>query len=212
MSLSLVLNDAASHRTGRARSFPTLSDESLWLKYAYDAPDQPYAMLFLRHVHGDGKIQPAAAAKPAAGWVIPSDGDTHPVLVAHSLLAAIWLLREMLPAALSDNHWQQLVDAAQLLSDDSKTPSPPPSTQRPTAVQMEEDLDSNIGASDSELDLDPVRPQKRKEPPASLEPAQKRVCTPGSTLSAPSDDTPVPGTPCHVVTVTNNNRRSHVRL
>jgi hypothetical protein len=213
MSLSSILTYAASHRTGGARSFPTSRDESMWLNYAYDAPDQAYAKLFFRHVHGNGKVQPAAAAKPAAGWVIPSEGDTHPVLVANSLLANIWLLREMLPAALSDDHWQQLADAAQLLSNDAKTPPPPPSAQRPAAVQMEEDIDSTLGASDSESDLDPVRPQKRKEPPASLEPAQKRVCTPSSAPSpAPPDDTPGPETPRHVITVTNNNRRSDVRI
>lgn len=101
MSLSSSLNDAASHCTSGARSFPASSDESVWRKYAYDAPDQAYAKLWFRHVDGNRSTQSDAAATPAAGWVIPDNDDCHPVFVAHSIVAAIWLLREMLPAALS---------------------------------------------------------------------------------------------------------------
>lgn len=144
--------------------------------------------------------------------MIPGNDNCHPVLVAHSILAAIWLLREMLPAALSDDGWQQLVAAAQPLSDHAATPSPPPSTQRPAAVQMEDtgsDLDTSAGVEpDSEPDSDPVQSRKRKAPAASLELAPKRVCTPVRTSPAPpSDDEPQ-----RVVTVINNNRRSHVRI
>lgn len=53
MSLSSILSDAASHYTGSAQSFSALSDESLWRKYAYDAPDQAYAKLWFRHVDGN---------------------------------------------------------------------------------------------------------------------------------------------------------------
>jgi hypothetical protein len=218
MSLSTILNDAASHRTGGVRSFPVSSDEPVWLKYAYDAPDQVYAKFFFRHMGGHSRIQPAAAAKPAAGWVIPDNQDCSPVFVAHSVLAAIWLLREMFPSV-SEAAWRELVSAAQALSDGFKTPSPPPSTQRPAAVLMEDsdsDLDAGAGAqldSDSDSDQDLVQSRKRKTPPASLDPISKRVCTPASTLSpAPSDETPSSATPHHVVTVTNNNRRSNVRI
>jgi hypothetical protein len=217
MSLSSILYNAASHRTGGVRSFPASSDEPVWLKYAYNAPDQGYAKLFFRHIGGHNRIQPAAAAKPAAGWVIPDNEDCSPVFVAHSVLAAIWLLREMLPAALSQSSWMDLVDAAQALAGQSKTPSPPPSTQRPAAVLME-DSDSSLGAGagaefDSESDQDPVQSRKRKTPSASLQPTPKRVCTPALTASpAPSDESPSSSTPYHVVTVTNNNRRSNVRI
>ena len=144
--------DAASHRTGGVRSFPASSDESVWLQYAYDAPDRVHTNLWSRHVDSHRGIQPNAAAKPAAGWVIPHDEDCHPFLVAHSILAAVWLLREMLPTAMPDNSWQQLVNAAQAISARCTTPSPPPSTQRPTAVPME-DSDAAAGAEpDSDSD------------------------------------------------------------
>jgi hypothetical protein len=212
MSLSSMLHDAASHRTGGIRSFPASSDQPVWLKYAYDAPDQAYAKFWFRHVNGHRGLQSAAATTPAAGWVMPGNDDCHPVLVAHSILAAIWLLREMLPAALADDSWQQLVAAAQSLSGHAATPSPPPSTQPPATVQMEDtvsDLDTASGAEpDSESDADPVQSHKRKAHAASLELAPKRVCTPSLTSPAPSSD----DKPQCIVTVTNNNRRSHLRI
>jgi hypothetical protein len=169
MSLASILDDAASHRTGSVRSFPTPSDELVSLTYAYDAPDEIYAKSWFRRVNGMGRIPPVAAAKPAAGWVLPDREDVHPVFVAHSLLAAIWLLREMLPAV-SNASWSEIVSAARALSGNSKTPSPPPSTQRPAAVLMEDsDVDARVVAdADSEVDPDLVQARKRKEPPASL--------------------------------------------
>jgi hypothetical protein len=216
MSLAFILHDAASHRTGGARSFPVSSDQPIWRKYAYDAPDWGYAKLWFCHVDGHRGTQSDAAATPAAGWVIPDDEDCHPVFVAHSLLAAIWLLREMFPSV-SEATWRELVSAAQALSDSSNTPSPPPSTQRPAAVLME-DSDSNLDAGagaelDPDSDRDPAPSRKRETPPASLHPISKRVCTPAPTASpAPSDETPLSTAPRHVVTVTNNNRRSDVRI
>jgi hypothetical protein len=41
-----------------------------------------------------------------AGWILPGDyDDCYPVFVAYSILVAIWLLREMLLAALSEDGW-----------------------------------------------------------------------------------------------------------
>jgi hypothetical protein len=218
MSLSTVLDGAASHRTGGARSFPASSDESVWTHFAYDAPDAIYAKLWFRHVDGHRGLPSSAAATPAAGWILPEEQDCHPVFVAHSVLAAIWLLREMLPAALPDSGWQQLVGAAQSLSHHSATPSPPPSTQRPAAVQ-EEDSDSDADADaaaepgSNSTDPDPVPSRKRKGLPASLSSAPKRVCTPARAASPTSSvETPSPDAPRPVVTVTNHNRRSHVRI
>jgi hypothetical protein len=124
----------------------------------------------------------------------------------------------MFPSVL-EAAWQELVSAAQALSNSFKTPSPPPSTQRPAAVLIE-DSDSNLDASagaqlnaDSDSDQDLVQSQKRKTPLASLNPISKRVCTPASTLSpAPSNKTPSSATPYYVVTITNNNRRSNVQI
>jgi hypothetical protein len=74
------------------------------------------------------------------------------------------------------------------------------------------DLDTSAGADpDSELDL--VQSQKRKGLPSSLSPAPKRVCTPARTASpTPSVETPLLDAPYHVLTVTNNNRRSNLRI
>jgi hypothetical protein len=81
-----------------------------------------------------------------------------------------------------------------------------------------EDSDSNLDASagaelDPDSDRDPAPSQKRETPPASLHPISKRVYTPAPTASpAPLDETPLSTAPRHVVTVTNNNRRSDVRI
>ena len=77
-----------------------------------------------------------------------------------------------------------------------------------------EDSDAGSGAQiDSDSDQDLVQPRKRKPPSASLEPTSKRLCTPGPTASpAPSEEASLSATPHHVVTVTNNNRRSDVRI
>jgi hypothetical protein len=81
-----------------------------------------------------------------------------------------------------------------------------------------EDSNSNLDASagaelDPDSDQDPAPSQKRETLPASLHPISKQVCTPAPTASpAPSDKTPLSTTPRHVITVTNNNRRSDVRI
>jgi hypothetical protein len=204
MSLSSVLQTAASHRTGGARSFPASYDATIQRNYTYRAPDVSYAKLWFRQVDGLRPLQPA---NQAAGWIIPEGAsDCHPVLVAHSLLAALWLLQEMLPAALTENGWQQLVDAAQVLSNGSATPLPPPSAQQPAPIQME-DSDVDV-TTDPESDLDGVQSRKRNEPPASLaRPREKRACTPAHRLAASAADEPR-----LVVTVTNNNRRTDARI
>jgi hypothetical protein len=124
----------------------------------------------------------------------------------------------MLPAALLDSGWQQLVGAAQLLSNHSATPSPPSSTQRPAAIQEKDadsdaDTDAAAEPSSDSADLDLVLSQKRKGLLASLSSAPKRVCTPTRTASLTSViETPLSDAPSPVVTVTKNNRRSHVRI
>jgi hypothetical protein len=56
--------------------------------------------------------------------------------------------------SVSEATWQELVSAAQALSDGSNTLSSPPSTQRPAAVLME-DSNSNLDAgAGAELDPD----------------------------------------------------------
>jgi hypothetical protein len=81
-----------------------------------------------------------------------------------------------------------------------------------------EDSDSNLDAGagaelDLDLDQDPTPSRKRETPPASLHLILKRVYTPAFTASpAPSDETLLSTAPRHVITVTNNNRRSDVRI
>jgi hypothetical protein len=79
--------------------------------------------------------------------------------------------------SVSEAIWRELVSAAQALSDGSNTLSPPPSTQRPAAVLME-DSDSNLDAGagaelDPDLDQDPALSRKRETLPASLYPILK---------------------------------------
>jgi hypothetical protein len=146
-----------------------------------------------------------------ASWILPSDyDDCYPVFVAYSILAAIWLLCEMLPAALSEDSWQQLTSAAQSLSNQSATPPPLLSAQLPSVAAQREDVDSDA-QRDLELDPDLVQPRKRRRLSASLQPTPKRVCNPTAS-PVPLDEPPSSIIPYYVVTITNNNCCSDVRI
>jgi hypothetical protein len=89
MSLSTVLDGAASYCKGGARSFPASSNKSVWTNFAYDAPDVIYIKLWFYHVDGYRGLLSSAAATPAAGWIILEEEDCYLVFVAYSVLAAI---------------------------------------------------------------------------------------------------------------------------
>jgi hypothetical protein len=49
---------------------------------------------------------------PGAGWIEAHAGDVPPVFIAHTMIAAVWLLRESLPSdAVPDDTWAQLTQA-----------------------------------------------------------------------------------------------------
>ncbi|KAE8832108.1 hypothetical protein PTNB73_10511 [Pyrenophora teres f. teres] len=141
----------------------------------------------------------------SAGWLIPNDTSIcKPVFIAHSVLSAIWLLRETLADnALSDDAWNHLVCAAESLAQNGT--EEPPSAQKPLA-------------SPSEPASTPPPHQKKRPPPSAPAPAStpKRARTttdetlPASPqLSEPSESDDHPeDPPLHTTAVSNNNRRA----
>jgi hypothetical protein len=62
-----------------------------------------------------------------ARWIVPN--ECNPIFITYSLLSAVWLIRQTLPAnTLSNNTWACLAHAAEKLSSPNRS-SPPPSNQ-----------------------------------------------------------------------------------
>lgn len=204
MPTSSALHATAVQIDGGVRSFPITRDAAIQRDYGYQAPNIDYEKLF--HFQAARASQSTAAR--SAGWLIPDDRSCcNPVFIAHSLLSAIWLLRETLPeGSLDDDGWQKLVSAGVALAADDLN-SVPPSAQRAAATI---DSDNEPGGP----------PLKRKAPPSpiptpSWSPKRGRRGTltprpgPSTQEQSPvqSPEAPEPS-PVHITTVTNNNRRA----
>jgi hypothetical protein len=126
------LNHAAAQFHGRPRSFPLLRDASLARQYGYDPLNEDYQKLFFRQATVASSPRDNSLSPRSAGWLISDEGSVcRPIFVAHSLLSAIWLLRETLADdALSNGGWHCLVSAATSLAQ-GEEPEVPPSAQRP---------------------------------------------------------------------------------
>jgi hypothetical protein len=200
---SASLNHAAAQFHGGPRSFPLLRDASLARQYGYDPPNEDYQKLFFRQATVASSQRDESLSPRSAGWLIPDEGSVcRPVFVAHSVLSAIWLLRETLADdALSNDGWHRLVSAATSLAQ-GEEPEVPPSAQRPP--------------------LSPSQRQKRgassTQPPSSKRARSKVYGTPPAspvTVLAELSDTDYSELEqhaqdplLHTVTVTNNNRRA----
>jgi hypothetical protein len=129
-----VLKDAAEQSDGGPRSFPVACQPSFARTLAYDPLNEDYQKLFWRQATVSNSQPDALSRLHSAGWLIPEEGSVcKPVFIAHSVLSAIWLLRETLAeGALPAVAWARLVSAAQDLSS-----SPRNSLQeaRPSAQQ-----------------------------------------------------------------------------
>jgi len=198
-------SQAAERQDGGPRSFPKAKDAEFSERYTYVAHHEPYQRLFFRKTAGPSS-NPSNGY--SAGWLIPDDtAGCNPVFVAHSTLAALWLLRETLPNnTVSDATWEHLARGAYLLSQDTeedippsaqrrrtKRPAPPDQTpgqtpdQTPTPKRARADLASDASS------------------PVSLPP------DPSSGTHRPSEGADVGSGPTRITTVTNNNRREERR-
>lgn len=203
MHWSAVLDKAAEQFDGGRRSFPLASEADFAHNYAYEPPNEDYQKLFFRQATVLGSQHNALFCPHSAGWLIPNDTSIcKPVFIAHSVLSAIWLLRETLADnALSDDAWNRLVCAAESLAQDGM--EEPPSAQKPFA-------------SPSQQASAPSPQQKKRPPPSAPASTSKRARTntdethPASPqLSEPSESDDQPeDPPLHTTTVSNNNRRA----
>ncbi|KAE8852568.1 hypothetical protein PTNB73_10561 [Pyrenophora teres f. teres] len=137
MHWSAVLDKAAEQFDGGRRSFPLASEADFAHNYAYEPPNEDYQKLFFRQATVPGSQHNTLFCPHSAGWLIPNDTSIcKPVFIAHSVLSAIWLLRETLADnALSDDAWNHLVCAAESLAQDGR--EEPPSAQKPLASSSE---------------------------------------------------------------------------
>ncbi|KAK1914356.1 hypothetical protein P3342_007602 [Pyrenophora teres f. teres] len=202
MHWSAVLDKAAEQFDGGRRSFPLASEADFAHNYAYEPPNEDYQKLFFARPRSRSQHN-TLFCPHSAGWLIPNDTSIcKPVFIAHSVLSAIWLLRETLADnALSDDAWNHLVCAAESLAQDGR--EEPPSAQKPLA-------------SSSEPASAPPPQQKKRPSPSAPASTPKRARTtteetlPASPqLSEPSelDDQPE-DPPLHITAVSNNNRRA----
>ncbi|KAK1914348.1 hypothetical protein P3342_007594 [Pyrenophora teres f. teres] len=121
MHWSAVLDKAEQFDGGR-RSFPLASEADFAHNYAYEPPNEDYQKLFFRQATVPGSQHNTLFCPHSASWLIPNDTSIcKPVFIAHSVLSAIWLLRETLADnALSDDAWNHLVCAAESLAQDGR--------------------------------------------------------------------------------------------
>ncbi|KAK1911242.1 hypothetical protein P3342_011844 [Pyrenophora teres f. teres] len=126
MHWSAVLDKAAEQFDGGRRSFPLASEADFAHNYAYEPPNEDYQKLFFRQATVPGSQHNTLFCPHSAGWLIPNDTSIcKPVFIAHSVLSAIWLLRETLADnALSDDAWNHLVCAAESLAQDGRKSRP----------------------------------------------------------------------------------------
>lgn len=134
-----ALKDAAAAFNGGPRSFPPSRDSDIATKYLYQPPNKDYERLLRPQIQPRQRQSIRTSPPYSAGWLLPDEFSVcTPVFVAHSTLAAIWLIRETLADdVLSADAWQRLVSAAQTctggLQHDTPLAAPPPFSPRSCA-------------------------------------------------------------------------------
>lgn len=216
MAWELALSDAAERFDGGRRSFPPSADAS-FTRCAYDPPNEDYQKLFFRQATVSNSQRSASFHPHSAGWLLPeSDSVCKPVFVAHSVLSAIWLLRETLGSdALASAGWDGLVDAAYALADGGT--EEPPSAQKPSASRAVDGRKRPASSAQTptskraRTDADPSSPapsppssssSSRHSPPLS----SQHSPPPSPALSSLTSEPPA--SPVYITTVTSNNRRA----
>jgi hypothetical protein len=103
-----LLDEAAVTLNGGACSFPLSRDVPI-----YKLLNKTYRNAFWSCFNTSQQSSPPELC--CAGWIVPN--KCNPILVAHSLLSAVWLIRQTLPAnTLSNDTWACLAHAAEKLS------------------------------------------------------------------------------------------------
>jgi hypothetical protein len=173
------------------------SDAEIARKHGYEPPNEDYEKLFFCQASIPRSQRDPGARPHSAGWLIPGPDNASvckPVFVAHSVLSAIWLLRDTLADdALSNDSWDRLVCAAQSLAEEGMVE--PPSAQKPPASPVAR-REKRLAPSAQALS------PKRARTEASHQPEE-----PTSEVEAQPDAQPVEDQRL-LTTVTNNNRRA----
>lgn len=155
-----LLAKSARQFDGGACSFPL--DTAVPI---YEPPNTEYERVFF-----DARSSPASTPpqRRSAGWIIPGSNTVcHPVFVAHSLLSAIWLVRETLPLnTLSNDAWACLAHAADKLASSGGS-VPPPSAQKGLLKRVflpwgktPESSSSGVGGKRAGSLLEPASPKR----------------------------------------------------
>jgi hypothetical protein len=204
-----ALEDAAERFDGGDRSFPLTAEADIARKHGYDPPNTDYQKLFFRQATVSSSQRNQLFSPHSAGWLVPDNTSIcKPVFIAHSVLSAIWLLRETLDEdALPADGWASLVRAAQDLACNDPSSSyskEPPSAQRPR--------DSPPPSAKRRAAPTPTPPAKRLQLSAdSASPATPQELgssQAGDPIDKDPEDDSVLEEPVRITTVTNNNRRA----
>lgn len=106
-----MLDEAAIRDDGGAEDIALVVDSDTMSRFAYRPPTSAYERALWESTRPIDPDQATIAS--SAGWIMPQDPDTKPVFVAHSMLAAVWLLRMSLPAAcVPPAMWARLAQSA----------------------------------------------------------------------------------------------------
>ncbi|KAH6613177.1 hypothetical protein C7974DRAFT_405302 [Boeremia exigua] len=207
MHWSTVLYNAAERFDGGARSFPLASEANFSSKYRYEPPNEDYKKLFFCQATISRSQRDPDARPHSAGWLIPTHDDASvckPVFIAHSVLSAIWLLRETLANdVLPNGIWDRLVCAAQSLAEDGTVE--PPSAQKPSASPLTQ-RKKRPAPSAPALSPKRARAEAVETPAASPQPS-KQLSELEEQPGEQPGERPVEE-PRTTTTVTNNNRRA----
>lgn len=176
-----ILANATSAFDGGARSFPQESDKAFQdtafhNAHTYKPPNRHYTRFLARAFAGptDRDEFPRSA-----GWVIPTaedDASCKPVFIAHSLLAAIWLVKETLEHG-DNEFWAGLVHDAIALTggiDELRNKTPEDSDEDISIVPVEYESEDENGI-----------PPSAQRPRFQVVPSRKRAAQSQADQSSP---------------------------
>lgn len=179
-----TLDEAAIRDDGGAAGLAAAVDAQQAQQYAYVPPTVAYERALWEATRAAESSSSAAPVHVAAsaGWILPRAADTPPVFIAHTMLAAVWLLRQSLPdGAVTPSAWAQLAQAA---SATALSPSPKAGPTKRTRAS------STAAAASASHDDDDVSSSVEQGAPLPHQHRRSRSNTPPT-----------------VTTVTNHNRR-----
>jgi len=186
-----ALDEAAIRDDGGAAGLAAAVGDQQAQQHPYVPPTAAYERVLWEATRAAEFSSSAAPVNVAAsaGWILSRAADTPPVFIAHTMLAAVWLLRQSLPdGAVTPSAWAQLAQAA---SATALSTSPragrtkrtrPSSTAAASASHDDDDVSSGIDGG---------------------APLPHKHANDGRSRNTP----PTPPTVTTVTTVTNHNRR-----